>query len=130
MSSITDWLTSIGTIAAVVISMVYVVVGHYTEKKHKRRDMIHRLRNLSEMLYREIEAARRDELSRDITEMRHYKALSMHQTIALFSADPNNEDVLALGENLLEALGDYCKDPSDSHRETCLSLLEQAQQMK
>ena len=130
MSSVTDWLTSIGTISAVVVSLSYAVLGRFAEKKRKRRRIIWRLGSLSEKLYHEIETTQQNESTKAIAELETYKAFKIYQSVILFSADSSNEDVLVLGENMLEAYENYYADKSEEQRAICLDLIKQVKTLK
>lgn len=130
MSSVTDWLTSIGTVSAVVISLSYTIVGRQVEKRRRRWNMIRHLRGLSEKLFHELEAVRQDHPPGDISELETYKMFKIYTVVAQFSADAADEDVVIRGVNMLDCLREYGKDQSDFHRKSCLDKLEQIRKMK
>jgi len=130
MGSVTDWLTSIGTISAVVVSLSYTIFSHLAQKRRKRRYMIRRLRVLSEKLYHEVELIQQDESTKNITEMASYETLKIYQEVIMFTVDDSNEDILLLGNNLMESFCDYFQDRSEGHKEICLSLLKQTNEIK
>ena len=130
MSSVTDWLTSIGTISAVVISLSYAIFGDLAKKKRRRGRMVRSLCSLSEELYHEIETARQNEPLKAITELKTYKPLKIYQSVIRFSADISDEDILMLGENILESFEDYFQDQSEEHKTFCLNLIAQIKALK
>ena len=128
MSSLTDWLTSIGTIAAVVVSLSYVVVGNYLDKRRKRRNLILRMRYLSEKLFNEIGEAPQSQT--DISELKTYETFKIYQTIVMFSVNASNEDILTLGQHLLSCFEDYFNTKTQADRDVCSDVMKQIDKMK
>jgi len=128
MSSITDWLTSIGTIAAVVVSLSYVVVGNYMDKRRKRHNLILRMRYLSEKLFNEIREAPQSQ--GDISKLKTYETFKIYQTIVMFSVNASNEDVLTLAQHMLSCFEDYFSSKSQADRDVCSDVMRQINEMK
>jgi len=128
MGSITDWLTSIGTVAAVVISLGFTVFRHYAEKKRRRLNLIWRIRVLADRLIHEIEAAPPG--LTDIGELESYRTAKIYQQILIFFAHEDNGDLLVLGEQALNSLVDYFNDRSEAKRNVCLEMMKQVNTTK
>jgi len=78
MSSITDWLTSIGTISAVILSLAYAIIGRNMEKRRKRRYLILKTASMSEKLFHEIDSLPSEHPVGDMSELRSYKAYKIY----------------------------------------------------
>ena len=128
MSSVTDWLTSIGTVSAVVVSLGYTVVGKYAEKRRNRRSAIKRTAAFSEALFNEIEKT--DPSQTDITALKSYRAFEMYQTVMTIAASDSNKDILLAAQNAQGYLTDYCANRSEPAREDCVALLQQLKTMR
>ncbi|MCL1937311.1 MAG: hypothetical protein FWF52_02815 [Candidatus Azobacteroides sp.] len=127
MSTITDWLTAIGTVTAVILSLSYTIFSHYIERKRKRYKLIHNMLSLTEKFFREIEGTGQNQT--DISQLNTYKSMKIFQTVILFSADAFSEDIVMIGDNLFSCLLDYFYNRSDMNKEACFSLIEQLKQM-
>jgi hypothetical protein len=130
LSAVTDWLTSIGTISAVVTSLAYYTINPHIEKRRKRRDLILKTIFMSEKLFHEIDSIKIDRQINDISKLRSYNQLKIYLNIASYSRDFDNEDVLMLGENLFGSLGDYYENKNENNKKNCLDFLKQLKEIK
>jgi len=128
MGSITDWLTSIGTVSAVVISLIYTVFNHSVQKKRKRYNLIRRIHSLSERLFHEIETAPPNQTN--ISKLETHGVFKTYQQVLLFSVDEVNEDILILGEDILISLSDYFDERNETNRNACLDLMKKINEIK
>ena len=130
MSSITDWLTSIGTISAVILSLAYSIIGRNTEKRRKRRNLILKTASMSEILFHEIDSLPSEHPVGDMSEPRSYKAYQIYLSAVSVSTDPENEDILMLGESLSNCLNDYYKNRNENNKTNYFDILKQLKEMK
>jgi len=128
MASVTDWLTSIGTVAAVVISLSYAVVGHYTEKARRRKNLIHRVHAVAERLFEEIEGAPVNQS--DINNLETYGTFRLYRIALTLLGTEANDDVITLADDVFTALVGYFNDRSDTRRTACQDLISQIDRMK